>query len=233
MNPGGLRFQDECCRHKVLDLIGDLALIGKPLLGHVIAERPATRCMRRWWRRSCRTRPLRSSVVSINWRRELPTPWYPEPRRNASAVQPTQPADVRPHCAHANYRPGDASTNKCTQAFWLSLIAGFTDAADGYVARWMGEVTRIGAYLDPIADKVLMTALYVCFGIAGLAPGWLVWLVVGRDIMILSLAGGGLFWKGIRDFPPTVWGKLCTLLQIAASLGIICGVRIRHGPGVE
>jgi UDP-3-O-[3-hydroxymyristoyl] N-acetylglucosamine deacetylase len=39
MNPGGLRFKDECCRHKVLDLIGDLALIGKPLLGHVIAER--------------------------------------------------------------------------------------------------------------------------------------------------------------------------------------------------
>jgi UDP-3-O-[3-hydroxymyristoyl] N-acetylglucosamine deacetylase len=39
MNPGGLRFPDECCRHKVLDLIGDLALVGKPLLGHVIAER--------------------------------------------------------------------------------------------------------------------------------------------------------------------------------------------------
>ncbi len=39
MNPGGLRFPDECCRHKALDLIGDLALLGKPLLGHVIAER--------------------------------------------------------------------------------------------------------------------------------------------------------------------------------------------------
>jgi UDP-3-O-[3-hydroxymyristoyl] N-acetylglucosamine deacetylase len=38
-NPDGLRFEDECCRHKALDLIGDLALIGKPLLGHVIAER--------------------------------------------------------------------------------------------------------------------------------------------------------------------------------------------------
>ena len=38
-NPGGLRFVDECCRHKALDLIGDLALIGRPLLGHVIAER--------------------------------------------------------------------------------------------------------------------------------------------------------------------------------------------------
>ena len=39
LNPGGLRFADECCRHKALDLIGDLALLGKPLLGHVIAER--------------------------------------------------------------------------------------------------------------------------------------------------------------------------------------------------
>ena len=39
MNPGGLRFPDECCRHKVLDLIGDLALIGKSLIGHVVAER--------------------------------------------------------------------------------------------------------------------------------------------------------------------------------------------------
>jgi UDP-3-O-[3-hydroxymyristoyl] N-acetylglucosamine deacetylase len=39
LNPGGLRFHDECCRHKALDLIGDLALLGKPLLGHVIAER--------------------------------------------------------------------------------------------------------------------------------------------------------------------------------------------------
>ena len=39
LNPGGLRYSDECCRHKALDLIGDLALIGKPLLGHVIAEK--------------------------------------------------------------------------------------------------------------------------------------------------------------------------------------------------
>jgi len=39
LNPGGLRAPDECCRHKALDLIGDLALLGRPLLGHVIAER--------------------------------------------------------------------------------------------------------------------------------------------------------------------------------------------------
>jgi cardiolipin synthase (CMP-forming) len=111
--------------------------------------------------------------------------------------------------------------DRCIQAFWLSLLAGFTDAADGYVARWRGDTSRLGAYLDPIADKLLLTALYVCFGVAGLTPWWLVYLVVGRDAMILSLVAGGYFWKGIRDFPPSIWGKLSTLLQIAAALAVI------------
>ena len=53
LNPGGLRFKDECCRHKALDLIGDLALLGRPLLGHVIARNaPVTPSRWRWWRRS-------------------------------------------------------------------------------------------------------------------------------------------------------------------------------------
>ena len=61
LNPGGLRFMDEPCRHKALDLIGDLALIGKPLLGRVVGPNgPGTRCTWRWWRRSCRT--LRSTT---------------------------------------------------------------------------------------------------------------------------------------------------------------------------
>jgi cardiolipin synthase (CMP-forming) len=109
----------------------------------------------------------------------------------------------------------------CTRAFWLSVIAGLTDAADGYLARRMGEATRLGAYLDPIADKLLLTVLYICFGVAGLAPWWLVYLVVGRDIMILSLVATGYLWKGIRDFPPSIWGKLSTLLQIGASLAVL------------
>ena len=48
--------------------------------------------------------------------------------------------------------------NNCVQAFWLSLFAGFTDAADGYLARIMKQESRVGAYLDPIADKFLLTA---------------------------------------------------------------------------
>jgi len=120
--------------------------------------------------------------------------------------------------------------NDCTRAFWLILLAGSTDAADGYIARRIGQETRVGAYLDPIADKFLMTALYLCFGIAGLAPWWLVSLVIGRDVMILTLAGAGLFWKGVRDFPPTVWGKLSTMLQIGTSLGIIAECAFGFNP---
>ena len=122
--------------------------------------------------------------------------------------------------------------NNCTQAFWMCLIAGFTDAADGYLARKMSQESRVGAYLDPIADKFLLTALYLCFGIANLAPWWLVWLVIGRDAMILSLAAGGLFWKGIRDFPPTTSGKISTLLQIATSLGVISQCAYGVSPGL-
>ena len=96
----------------------------------------------------------------------------------------------------------------------------------------MGHETRLGAYLDPIADKLLLTALYLCFGITSLAPWWLVWLVIGRDVMILSLAGSGLFWKGIRDFPPSIWGKVSTLLQIAASLCVISGCAYALSPAV-
>ena len=122
--------------------------------------------------------------------------------------------------------------SNCRDAFWLSLFAGLTDAADGYLARRMGYETRIGAYLDPIADKVLLTALYFCFGVADLVPWWLVWLVVGRDLMILSLAAAGLLWKGIRDFPPTIWGKLSTLLQIATSLSVISGCAYSLSPTI-
>ena len=70
MNPGGLRFKDECCRHKVLDLIGDLALIGKPLLGHVIAERAGHAMHTALVRASCPIRRFMKSCLSISLRRE-------------------------------------------------------------------------------------------------------------------------------------------------------------------
>jgi cardiolipin synthase (CMP-forming) len=123
-------------------------------------------------------------------------------------------------------------SDNCVQAFWLSLTAGFTDAADGYLARRLGETSALGRYLDPIADKILLTTLFLSFGLVGLVPGWLVWLVVGRDVMILTLAAGGRVWKGVRAFPPTVWGKLSTGLQIVTAVLVLSGCAFGISPAL-
>ena len=106
----------------------------------------------------------------------------------------------------------------CRKALWLSCIAGVTDAADGFLARRFGFASRIGAYLDPIADKFLLTSLYIGFGIIGAVPEAIVWLVVGRDVLILLLTGAGMLFTARRDYPPTVWGKISTVLQIGAAV---------------
>ena len=107
---------------------------------------------------------------------------------------------------------------KCLLPLALVAIAGVTDAFDGMLARRYGAVSQTGAYLDPIADKLLLVSLYVSFGIAGIVPAWLVYLVVGRDLLIMALVALGWVLVGERRFPPSIWGKLSTLLQIVAAV---------------
>jgi cardiolipin synthase len=71
-------------------------------------------------------------------------------------------------------------------AFALFLAAGVSDAVDGFLAKRFGWRTELGAYLDPLADKVLIVSIYVALGIAGHVPRWLVILVVSRDLMIVG-----------------------------------------------
>ena len=108
------------------------------------------------------------------------------------------------------------------RAIALCFIAGITDVIDGLLARKMGESTRAGAYLDPIADKILLSAIYVALGIAQAIPWWMVAVVFGRDVLILAMAGYGLLFTSIRKFPPSVWGKLSTFFQISAALMVMC-----------
>jgi cardiolipin synthase len=107
------------------------------------------------------------------------------------------------------------------QALALLAVAGLTDALDGYLARRFGGSTRLGAYLDPIADKVLLLTVYISLGSAGLIPPWLVMIVVGRDLLILAFAGAALLWTAHRGFDPSVWGKLSTLVQIVTGVVVI------------
>ena len=109
------------------------------------------------------------------------------------------------------------------RAFLLCWIAGGTDYFDGLLARRYGWESRTGAWLDAISDKVLLSTIYVCFAITGDAPGWLVALVLGRDVMILLLALLGILFTPIRDFPPSIWGKLSTNAQIATAAAILAG----------
>lgn len=71
-------------------------------------------------------------------------------------------------------------------AFWLFVLAGFSDFADGLIARLTRSASELGAYLDPIADKALMVTIYVCLAIVGELPSWLVIMVVSRDILIIG-----------------------------------------------
>ena len=77
-------------------------------------------------------------------------------------------------------------THEMQAAFLLFLLAGLSDAADGYLAKRYGWNSELGAYLDPIADKALLVSIYVTLGFAGHLPVWLVIAVVSRDILIVG-----------------------------------------------
>ena len=73
-----------------------------------------------------------------------------------------------------------------TIAFAVFLIAGVTDAIDGFLARRLDQRTEIGAYLDPLADKALLISIYITLSITGVLAPWLAILVVSRDVMIIG-----------------------------------------------
>ena len=96
----------------------------------------------------------------------------------------------------------------------LLIIAGLSDALDGYLARRYGWFTTLGAWLDPIADKLFVAALYITLGLQAYLPWWLVSLVLGRDLVI---GGGALLFRrvtGSLSIQPLKISKINTALQI-------------------
>lgn len=107
-------------------------------------------------------------------------------------------------------------------AFALFLLAGISDALDGLLARALKQRTTLGQYLDPIADKLLLSTLFVVLTHVGLMPRYVTVLVFSRDLGILLIATL-LFATGtLRDFRPSLFGKLNTLVQIIALLAVFC-----------
>ena len=107
-------------------------------------------------------------------------------------------------------------------AFALFLLAGISDGLDGLLARWLTQRTTLGLYLDPIADKLLLSTLFLVLTHVGLMPRYVTVLVFSRDLGILLIATL-LFATGtLRDFRPSLFGKLNTLFQILGLTAVLC-----------
>jgi CDP-diacylglycerol--glycerol-3-phosphate 3-phosphatidyltransferase len=104
---------------------------------------------------------------------------------------------------------------------WFA-VAAITDALDGWLARAWNVQTPLGAMLDPIADKILLGAAFVTLAVLGDIPWRVAGIVLGRDALILAVAGWTIvIGKSKRSFPPSIWGKLSTIAQMIYVLTVI------------
>ena len=103
-------------------------------------------------------------------------------------------------------------------ALVLFVLAGLSDGLDGLLARTLHQQTVLGQYLDPIADKLLMSTMFLVLSIEqrNLVPWKYTVLVFSRDISILLISGVLFMIAGLRDFRPSIFGKANTFAQVAA-----------------
>jgi cardiolipin synthase (CMP-forming) len=101
-------------------------------------------------------------------------------------------------------------------ALLLFVIAGFSDGLDGLLARRLHQQTLLGQYLDPIADKLLLSTLFLVLSILRKIPWKFTVLVFSRDISILAASAVLFAIAGLRNFRPSIFGKANTFSQIAA-----------------
>jgi cardiolipin synthase len=106
------------------------------------------------------------------------------------------------------------------------LVAGITDGLDGLIARRAGQRTSLGAWLDPMADKLLLVTTFIVLTLPGIPltnhlPLWLTIIVISRDIVIVAVVAIISFAIGPRTFQPSVWGKLATATYIVTSVVVM------------
>ncbi len=110
-------------------------------------------------------------------------------------------------------------------AFLLFMAAAISDAVDGFLAKRFGMKTELGAYLDPLADKVLIVSIYVTLGITGVIPLWIVILVASRDFMIV----GAIMLSWQIGMPVAIKPHLISKLNTAAQIVYACLVLATYG----
>jgi cardiolipin synthase (CMP-forming) len=116
-------------------------------------------------------------------------------------------------------------------AFWLFVIAGISDAVDGFIAKRFRAKSELGAYMDPLADKALLVSVFVTLGYEGVVESWLVILIVFRDLLII---GGALLYatmtRALR-MQPLFISKLNTALQILLAAALLAKAGYAIGDG--
>lgn len=99
-------------------------------------------------------------------------------------------------------------------ALLLLVAAGLSDGLDGLLARHLHQQSRLGEYLDPIADKLLLSTLFLVLSIVGQIPWRYTILVFSRDLSILLTSAVLYATIGLRDFRPSIFGKINTIAQV-------------------
>jgi cardiolipin synthase (CMP-forming) len=120
---------------------------------------------------------------------------------------------------------------KYALALGLLIIAGVSDALDGLLARRLHQRTALGAYLDPIADKLMLSSSFVVLALKRKIVWWLVILVLGRDSLVLIACAAILLTVGYRPFPPSIFGKASTGCEILLIVVVLL-LAIAPGPGL-
>lgn len=115
-------------------------------------------------------------------------------------------------------------------AFWVFVLAGLSDALDGFLAKQLGAVSQFGAYLDPLADKALLVAVFVTLAAMDQIATWLVILIVFRDLLIV---GGALFYSTLTGSRVTVKPLMVSKLNTAAQIVLAAVVLGKLGLGVQ
>lgn len=99
-------------------------------------------------------------------------------------------------------------------ALAILVVAGLSDGVDGLLARKLNQRSSLGAYLDPIADKLLLSSSFVILAMKKEIAWWLTIIVLSRDMIILIVAAVIILIFGYRPFPPSILGKATTMFQI-------------------
>jgi cardiolipin synthase len=111
-----------------------------------------------------------------------------------------------------------------TAALVVFVLASLTDMLDGYIARSRGSLTRLGAFLDPMADKLLLTASFITLTYLRVIPFWITAVVISRDL-VLILGAALIHIAGGTIYPTPTWlGKASTVLQMATVLAAMLSV---------